>query len=89
MFERVVERRQDDAFDDIKAATSYAEAVEHSSMTPYRGFLKDLQALDVGDRYLEVGPGPGILAIAIAQENPNVQITGIELSSSTRIRPPS
>ena len=79
MFERVVEH-QDGAFDGIEAATNYAEAAGHSSMVPYRAFLQDLETLDVGGRYLEIGPGPGMLAITIAQENPDVQITGLELS---------
>jgi SAM-dependent methyltransferase len=79
MFERVVEH-QEGAFDGMEAATNYAEAAGHSSMVPYRGFLKGLETLDVGSRYLEIGPGPGVLAINIAQENPDVQITGLELS---------
>jgi ubiquinone/menaquinone biosynthesis C-methylase UbiE len=42
--------------------------------------LKHLQTLDVGGRYLEVGPGPGMLAVAVARENPDAQITGLEMS---------
>lgn len=81
MFERVV-GHQDGAFDSIEAATNYAEAAGHSSIVPYQGFLKDLETLDIGGRYLEVGPGPGILASTIARGNPDVQITGVEVSPS-------
>jgi SAM-dependent methyltransferase len=49
-------------------------------MVQYRGFLKHLGTLDVGGRYLEVGSGPGVLTVAVARENPDARITGVELS---------
>jgi ubiquinone/menaquinone biosynthesis C-methylase UbiE len=50
-------------------------------MVQYRGFLKHLKTLEVGGRYLEVGPGPGVLTVAVARENPDARITGLEMSS--------
>ena len=79
MFARVVERDQAGALLGPEAAARYAEMAE-GFMMQYRGFLRDLETLDVGNRYLEIGPGPGILATAIARERPDVQITGVEMS---------
>ncbi|MCP4541923.1 MAG: class I SAM-dependent methyltransferase [Chloroflexi bacterium] len=80
MFERVVESYHNDAFEGVESAANYAESTAHTSMVRFRGFLQDLETLDIGGRYLEVGPGPGLLAITIAQEYPDVRITGVELS---------
>ena len=79
MFARVVECGQDGALVGLETAARYAEMAERL-MVQYRGFLKHLKTLDVGGRYLEVGPGPGVLTVAVARENPDVQITGVEMS---------
>jgi ubiquinone/menaquinone biosynthesis C-methylase UbiE len=79
MFARVVECGQDGALVGLETAARYAEMAE-GLMVQYRGFLKHLKTLDVGGRYLEVGPGPGVLTVAVARENPDVQITGVEMS---------
>jgi ubiquinone/menaquinone biosynthesis C-methylase UbiE len=79
MFARVVECGQDGALVGLETAARYTEMAE-GLMVQYRGFLKHLRALDVGRRYLEVGPGPGVLTVAVAREKPDVQITGVEMS---------
>jgi ubiquinone/menaquinone biosynthesis C-methylase UbiE len=79
MFERVVECGQDGALVGPETAARYAEMAE-GLMVQYRGFLKHLKTLDVGGRYLEIGPGPGVLTVAVAREKPGAQITGIEMS---------
>jgi SAM-dependent methyltransferase len=79
MFGRVVESGQDGALVGRETAARYAEMAE-GLMVQYRGFLKHLKALDVGSRYLEVGPGPGVLTVAVAREKPDAQITGVEVS---------
>ena len=47
----------------------------------YRGFLKVVKSLNVKGKFLEVGAGPGILAAIVAEDNPDVFITAIEISS--------
>jgi ubiquinone/menaquinone biosynthesis C-methylase UbiE len=79
MFTRVVECGQDGPLLGPETAVRYAEKAE-GLMVQYRGFLKHLKTLDVGDRYLEIGPGPGVLTVAVARENPDAQITGVEMS---------
>lgn len=79
MFARVVERDQAGALAGLETAARYAEMAERA-MIQYRGFLRDIKALDVGNRYLEIGPGPGVLATAVARERPDAQITGVEMS---------
>jgi SAM-dependent methyltransferase len=80
MFARVVERSQVGALVGPETAARYAEKAERL-MVQYRGFLKHLKTLDVGGRYLEIGPGPGVLTVAVARGNPGAQITGVEMSS--------
>jgi ubiquinone/menaquinone biosynthesis C-methylase UbiE len=79
MFARVVESGQDGALLGPETAARYAEMAE-GLMVQYRGFLRHLKTLNVGSRYLEVGPGPGVLTVAVAREKPDAQITGVELS---------
>lgn len=79
MFARVVECDQDGALVGLETAARYAEMAE-GLMVQYRGFLKHLKTLDVGSRYLEIGPGPGVLTVAVAREKPDARITGVEMS---------
>lgn len=79
MFERIVEPGQDGALEGRETAANYAEMAERLTVQ-YRGFLKGLKTLRVGSRYLEVGPGPGVLTVAVAREAPDAQIVGVEIS---------
>ena len=80
MFKRVVEHHhQQETFQGMESARAYAQTAEKSSVQ-YQGFLKELKTLGVRGRYLEIGSGPGVVAATIAQNDPNVQITGLELS---------
>ena len=49
-------------------------------MLRYRAFLKNLQSMNVEGRYLEIGAGPGVLAVEIARAHPEVEITAVEIS---------
>ena len=80
MFKRKVETYQEEAFEGIEAAKQYAEGARKSTFR-YRAFLNHLQSLGIEGRYLDVGAGPGILAGIIAQNNPDVEITALEVSA--------
>jgi 2-polyprenyl-3-methyl-5-hydroxy-6-metoxy-1,4-benzoquinol methylase len=58
----------------------YADAHEQHGTLLYRAFLSDIRKLNVGEKWLEVGAGPGILATMLAEEHPGVHITTIDLS---------
>jgi len=80
MFKRKVETYQEKAFEGIEAAKQYAEGARKSTFR-YRAFLNHIQSLGIEGRYLDVGAGPGILAGIIAQNNPDVEITALEVSA--------
>lgn len=81
MFERKQEQHQD-------MEKYYEEDIDHGiekaekSMMRYRAFLKRLKKLGIKGRYLEIGSGFGILADAIVQENPDIEITALEISGT-------
>jgi len=66
----------------IENARQYAEMAKKSGKIMYGSFLKHIKSLGVkGGNYLEVGAGTGILAAMIAEDNPDVHITAVEISS--------
>lgn len=80
MFKRKVEMHQEEAFAGLEAVKEYAESAKNSTMR-YRAFLRNIQALNIQGKYLDVGAGTGDLATIIAQNNPNVEITALEISA--------
>lgn len=79
MFARVVECSQDGALVGEETATRYAHEAKQL-MVQYRGFLNHVKNMDVGNRFLEIGPGPGVLAVEVARRRPGATVTGLELS---------
>lgn len=80
MFKRKIEEHQDEAFVGLDAAKEYAKHAQKSTIR-YRAFLENLKTLSIQGRYLDVGAGTGNLASIIAQNNPDVKITALEISS--------
>jgi 2-polyprenyl-3-methyl-5-hydroxy-6-metoxy-1,4-benzoquinol methylase len=80
VFKRKVEIHQEEAFTGLEAAKEYAESVKESTIR-YRAFLRNLKALSVQGKYLDIGAGAGNLAAIIAQNNPDVEITALEISA--------
>ena len=72
--------QEEEAIRGVEDARKYAQAHRKYAGLMYRAFLKDLKALHVSGNYLEIGAGPGFLAIMIAEHNPDVSITAIDLS---------
>jgi SAM-dependent methyltransferase len=77
--ERIAEPQRG-AITGTETVRRYAEEAEKWTFQ-YGGLLRELKSLGVQGRYLEIGAGPGVLATIIAQDNPDVQITAVELSS--------
>lgn len=78
MFKRVTESNQSEFFSSIDDARTYAENAKKSMMR-YKAFLANLRSLDIKGRYLEIGAGPGVLTVEIAQHYPEAEITALEL----------
>ena len=80
MFKRKVEMHQEETFSGLEAAKEYAESTNKSTMR-YRAYFSNLKALSVHGKYLDVGAGTGNLAAVIAQNNPDVEIMALEIST--------
>ena len=80
MFKRRVEMHQSEMFAELEAAKQYAESANKSTVR-YRAFLSNLRAFNKQRRYLDVGAGTGTLAAVIAQNDPDIEIMALELSS--------
>lgn len=78
MFKRKTESNQNEFFSSIDDARTYAESAKKSTMR-YKAFLSNLQSHDIKGKYLEIGAGPGVLTVIIAQNFPEVEITALEL----------
>lgn len=61
-------------------AKRYAREAETWAGLMFGDFLKRIDALQISGRYLEIGPGPGVLAAMIARRRPDVSITGLDIS---------
>lgn len=71
---------QEEAITGIQEVRKYAREQKKLMGLLYRPFLKDLRAFNTSGRYLEIGAGPGLLAIVIAENNPHVNITAVDIS---------
>ena len=71
---------EEEAIADIGEVQRYAEAQQRMRFM-YRPLLKEIQALNVMGDYLEIGAGPGLLATMLAEENRDLNIMAVDLSS--------
>ena len=71
---------KEEAIGGVEEARKYAQAHKKYARLMYRALLKDLKALHISGNYLEIGAGPGFLAAMIADRNPDVTITAVDLS---------
>lgn len=71
---------KEEAIAGVEQARKYAEASKKVAKLQFGAMLKDMKALNVSGHYLEIGAGPGILAAMIAEDNPHIRITTVDLS---------
>lgn len=71
---------QEEEIAGIDNARKYAEKHKKYAGLMYRGILKDIRANGISGNYLEMGAGPGLLAVMVARQNPEINITAIDLS---------
>lgn len=79
----MVKRREhtEEAIRGIEDARRYADMHRRHAPWIYRAFLHDVKRLNISGACLEVGAGPGILAVMMAEQNPAIQITAVDLSA--------
>lgn len=71
---------QEEAIMGLPEAQKYAGEIKKLAGLLYRPFLKELNRLNTGGRYLEIGAGPGVLATIIAENKPEISITAVDIS---------
>jgi 2-polyprenyl-3-methyl-5-hydroxy-6-metoxy-1,4-benzoquinol methylase len=80
MFKRKVDKHQEEYFSGLESARAFAASAEKSTRR-YLAFLDRIKRLNIQGKYLDVGAGAGNLATIIAQRNPDVEITALEISA--------
>jgi ubiquinone/menaquinone biosynthesis C-methylase UbiE len=60
----------------------YGDRHDAHARLQYRALLREIAALNRPGRYLEVGSGTGFLATMVAEHNPAIHITALDLSAS-------
>ena len=61
-------------------ARQYAAGHKKWAGLMYGGMVKRVRGLKVSGRFLEMGAGPGFLAMMLAREYPAIKITAVDLS---------
>lgn len=61
-------------------ARKYAENHKKYAKFMYGGLIKRISSYGKTSRYLEIGAGPGFLTMMLAQANPGISITAIDIS---------
>jgi 2-polyprenyl-3-methyl-5-hydroxy-6-metoxy-1,4-benzoquinol methylase len=64
----------------VEKARDYAEKHKKYARLMYGDLLKTAKALNISGRCLDVGAGPGTLAIMMANEHPDITVTAMDLS---------
>lgn len=75
-----IEDVHEEAITGTEDVKQYVEHVKKFKII-YKGFLKTIKSLDIKGKYLEIGAGPGILTAIVAEDNPEVNITAVDISS--------
>jgi SAM-dependent methyltransferase len=70
----------EDSLSGMEQARKYAEGHKKYGRLMYGGFLKEVKALNISGSCLEMGAGPGFLTVMLAQQNPDIAITAVDLS---------
>jgi len=69
-----------EAIDGLENARSYALSIGKYAGLMYGNMIKNIEGLNISGRYLEMGSGPGFLAMMIARRKPDSEITAVDIS---------
>lgn len=72
--------QHNEAITGTEVARKYAADHRKYTGLMYGGLLKSIGRLNIPGRYLEIGAGPGFLAVMLAESRPGIDITAIDLS---------
>jgi len=72
---------QEEAIGGMENARVYAASHRKYAGLMYGSLVKDIEGLNLSGRYLEMGAGPGYLAMMIAERKPDSEITAVDISS--------
>ncbi len=72
---------QEEAIGGMENARVYAASHRKNAGLMYGSLVKDIEGLNLSGRYLEMGAGPGYLAMMIAERKPDSEITAVDISS--------
>lgn len=75
-----VETQRAEAITGMEEVRRYAEAHRKYAGLMYGSFVKNIRRLGRSGRYLEMGAGPGFLAVMLAEQIPHIDITAVDLS---------
>jgi len=64
----------------LEEVRQYAEAHKKYAGMMYGGIIKDVKNLKTSGRFLEMGAGPGFMAVMMAQKYPDISITAVDIS---------
>ena len=81
MCTRTIEKHSEESFSGIENARQFVAKMERHANTRFRAFLSEIKKLSIPGDYLEIGAGAGSLAIMVAKDHPEVNITAIEISA--------
>ena len=71
---------KEEAIIGIDKVREYAEEHKKYARLMYGALVEDVKALNISGHYLEIGAGPGFLAVMIAEDNPGVDISAVDIS---------
>jgi 2-polyprenyl-3-methyl-5-hydroxy-6-metoxy-1,4-benzoquinol methylase len=72
----------EEAISGARESQQYGERHDAHARIQYRALLREIAALNRAGRYLEVGCGTGLLATMVAELNPAIHITALDLSAN-------
>ncbi len=64
----------------IERVREYAKGHKKYAGLMYGGVVKDVRDLGISGRFLEMGAGPGFLAVMLAREYPDINVTAVDIS---------
>jgi predicted O-methyltransferase YrrM len=73
---------KEEAISGARESQQYGARHDAHARLQYRALLREIAALNRAGRYLEVGSGTGFLATLVAEHNPAIHITALDLSAN-------
>jgi SAM-dependent methyltransferase len=64
----------------LERVREYAKGHKKYAGLMYGGTIKVVQTLGISGRFLEMGAGPGFLAVMMAQKYPDISVTAVDIS---------